>query len=332
LASDVVPNKDLRNIIKSKEHQTMKYKVLITGVTGFLCSKLAKKLLEDGHEVWGLCRNPTKASELFGAYPLYKSIIQDVCESLDLNIQFDYIVHGASPASPQMYKNYPVDVIKPNTIGTYLLLQYARMHPPKNFMFISSAAVYGEKLSEPCDENTPGVGNPLELRSCYEESKRLGENLVVSFCHQYDVNGVILRPYHVYGPGMSLGDGRVVSDFVGNAKKCEDIIIRGDGKTSRTLLYIDDFVDGALMVLFKGANAEAYNIGNPYVELTTKEMADTISSIYGLNVIVNAPVKEGYLPSPISKMPINVNKLLDLGWTPVVGFDQGIKMTIESLA
>ena len=307
----------------------MTSKVLITGATGFLCAKLAESLLSEGNEVWGLCRNKSKAEILFGTHKLWHPIFQDVCQALDLDIHFDYIIHGASPASPQMYKSYPVDVIKPNTIGTFLLLEYARKLPPKKFMFISSAAVYGEKLAGPCDENTPGIGNPLELRSCYEESKRLGENLVVSFGHQYGINNVMLRPYHVYGPGMSLDDGRVISDFVGNARRSEDIVIRGDGKASRTLLYIDDFIEGTLKVLLNGPNGEAFNIGNPYAELTTKEMADIISHIYGLKVVVNAPVKEGYLPSPISKMPINVNKLLDLGWVPKVNFKEGITKTIE---
>ena len=307
----------------------MTSKVLITGATGFLCAKLAERLLSEGNEVWGLCRNKSKAEILFGTHKLWHPIFQDVCQALDLDIHFDYIIHGASPASPQMYKSYPVDVIKPNTIGTFLLLEYARKLPPKKFMFISSAAVYGEKLAGPCDENTPGIGNPLELRSCYEESKRLGENLVVSFGHQYGINNVMLRPYHVYGPGMSLDDGRVISDFVGNARRSEDIVIRGDGKASRTLLYIDDFIEGTLKVLLNGPNGEAFNIGNPYAELTTKEMADIISHIYGLKVVVNAPVKEGYLPSPISKMPINVNKLLDLGWVPKVNFKEGITKTIE---
>jgi len=307
----------------------MTNKVLITGATGFLCAKLAERLLAEGNEVWGLCRNKSKAEILFGTHKSWHPIFQDVCQALDLDIHFDYIIHGASPASPQMYKSYPVDVIKPNTIGTFLLLEYARKLPPKKFMFISSAAVYGEKLAGPCDENTPGIGNPLELRSCYEESKRLGENLVVSFGHQYGINNVMLRPYHVYGPGMSLDDGRVISDFVGNARRSEDIVIRGDGKASRTLLYIDDFIEGTLKVLLNGPNGEAFNIGNPYAELTTKEMADIISHIYGLKVIVNAPVKDGYLPSPISKMPINVNKLLDLGWVPKVNFKEGITKTIE---
>jgi UDP-glucuronate decarboxylase len=309
----------------------MKNRFLITGATGFLCSKLTERLLSEGNEVWGLCRNTVKADEMFGKHKMWHPIFQDVCQVLDLDISFDYIIHGASPASPQMYKNHPVDVIRPNTIGTFYMLEYARRWPPKNFMFISSAAVYGDSLSKPCDEDTPGVGNPLELRSCYEESKRLGENLVVAFSHQYNLNVSIIRPYHVYGPGMSVGDGRVISDFVGNAKNREDILIRGDGNANRTLLYIDDFIDGALIVLFSGVSGQAYNIGNPNVELTTKEMAETISSIYGLKVVVNSPVKEGYLPSKIDRMPINVNKLMHLGWKPKVGFYEGIKRTVEDL-
>jgi nucleoside-diphosphate-sugar epimerase len=196
-------------------------------------------------------------------------------------------------------------------------------------MFISSAAVYGDRLNEACDEDTPGAGNPLELRSCYEESKRMGENLVISYDHQFDINTVILRPYHVYGPGMALGDGRVISDFVENAVNRQPILIRGDGLTTRTLLYIDDFIDGTLKVLSDGKRGTAYNIGNPYVELSTSEMAQTIADIYHLQVHINAPKKEGYLPSPIDKMPINVNRLLSLGWTPQINFSEGIAKTIE---
>ncbi len=303
--------------------------ILITGATGFLCSKLARKFLDDGYRVWGLTRNKALAEHIFGKDPLWTPIFQDVCDILKVDVKFDYVIHGASPASPQFYKNFPVDVIKPNTLGTLRMLEYAAIHKPKKFMFMSSAAVYGDKLKDACDEHTPGSGNPLELRSCYEESKRMGENLVISFGHQYDIDTVILRPYHVYGPGMALGDGRVISDFVENAVNNEPIVIRGDGLTTRTLLYIDDFVEGALKALFEGKRGEAYNIGNPQVELSTLEMAKTIGQIYNLNIKINVPKKDGYLPSPIDKMPINVDRLFNLGWKPNVSFHDGITKTIE---
>ncbi len=303
--------------------------VLITGATGFLCSQLARRFLDDGCRVWGLTRNKARAQLLFGKDPLWTPIYQDVCDILELDVKFDYIIHGASPASPQLYQNFPVDVIKPNTLGTFRMLEYASVHKPTKFMFISSAAVYGDKLKEACDEHTPGAGNPLELRSCYEESKRLGENLTISYGHQFDIDTVILRPYHVYGPGMALGDGRVISDFVENAVNNQSIVIRGDGLTTRTLLFIDDFIDGALKALSEGKRGEAYNIGNPKVELSTLEMATIIGEIYKLDIQINAPKKEGYLPSPIDKMPINVARLVGLGWEPKVDFPAGIVKTIE---
>jgi UDP-glucuronate decarboxylase len=304
-------------------------KILITGATGFLCSKLARKFLDEGSRVWGLTRNRVRAKELFGKDPLWTPIYQDVCETLSLDVNFDFIIHGASPASPQLYKNFPVDIIKPNTVGTLKMLEYALKYKPKKFMFVSSAAVYGDKLRDACDEHISGSGNPLELRSCYEESKRMGENLVISFGHQYDIDTVIIRPYHVYGPGMALGDGRVISDFVENAVNNQPIVIRGDGLTTRTLLYIDDFVGGSLKVLFDGKRGEAYNIGNPHVELSTLEMAEVISKIYNLEININMPKKEGYLPSPIDKMPINVARIMSLGWNPKVDFPEGIAKTIE---
>jgi UDP-glucuronate decarboxylase len=307
-----------------------KKNILITGATGFLCSKLARKFLDEGCRVWGLTRNKARAEELFGKDLLWTPIYQDVCDMLDVDVNFDFIIHGASPASPQLYKNFPVDIIKPNTIGTLKMLEYALLHKPKKFMFVSSAAVYGDKLKDACDEHTPGSGNPLELRSCYEESKRMGENLVISFGHQYDIDTVIIRPYHVYGPGMALGDGRVISDFVENAVDNQPIVIRGDGLTTRTLLYVDDFVEGALKILFDGKRGEAYNIGNPFVDLSTLEMAKVIADIYQLEIKINAPKKEGYLPSPIDKMPINVSRLMSLGWVPKVNFQEGIVNTIEN--
>ncbi len=303
--------------------------ILITGATGFLCSQLAYRFMADGYRVWGLTRNQLRAKKLFGKNPLWTAVIQDVCDPLDIDIKFDFIIHGASPASPLLYKNSPVDVIKPNTLGTLRMLEYAARSRPSRFLYISSAAIYGERLTEACDEHTPGISNPLELRSCYEESKRMGENLVISFGHQFNIDAVILRPYHVYGPGMALGDGRVISDFVENALNKETIVIRGDGLTTRTLLYIDDFVDGAIKVLFQGVRGEAYNIGNPHVELSTREMAQAISDLYELKVQINAPKRDGYLPSPIDRMPINVARLLGLGWLPKIDFHVGIKKTIE---
>jgi nucleoside-diphosphate-sugar epimerase len=307
----------------------MKKNVLITGATGFLCSNLAKNFMADGFRVWGLTRNSSRSLELFGDNPLWTPVFQDVCEPIVSHCDFDYIIHGASPASPLLYKNFPVDVIKPNTLGTLRALEHAAKCKAARFLYISSAAVYGERLKDACTENTSGLGNPLELRSCYEESKRMGENLVISFGHQFNIDTVILRPYHVYGPGMGLGDGRVISDFVENAVKRENIQIRGDGRTTRTLLYISDFVSGAEKVLFEGLRGEAYNIGNPYVELSTLEMAQTISELYNLRVNVNSPQRAGYLASPIDKMPINVSRLLGLGWLPTVDFKEGIRMTIE---
>ena len=309
--------------------EKMTKNVLITGATGFLCSQLARKFLNQGYRVWGLTRNQLRAKELFENYPLWTPIYQDVCETLDLDVDFDFIIHGASPASPQLYKNFPIDIIKPNTIGTLKVLEYALLHKPTKFMFLSSAAVYGDKIKDACDEHTSGSGNPLELRSCYEESKRMGENLVISFGHQFDIDTVIIRPYHVYGPGMALGDGRVISDFVENAVNSQPVLIRGDGLTTRTLLYIDDFIEGALKVLFNGKRGEAYNIGNPYVELSTLEMAKVIAKIFNLDIQINAPIKDGYLPSPINKMPINVARLINLGWKPNVEFPEGIVKTIE---
>jgi nucleoside-diphosphate-sugar epimerase len=309
--------------------EKMTKNVLITGATGFLCSQLARKFLNQGYRVWGLTRNRLRAKELFENYPLWTPIYQDVCETLELDVDFDFIIHGASPASPQLYKNFPVDIIKPNTIGTLKVLEYALLHKPTKFMFLSSAAVYGDKIKDACDEHTPGSGNPLELRSCYEESKRMGENLVISFGHQFDIDTVIIRPYHVYGPGMALGDGRVISDFVENAVNSQPVLIRGDGLTTRTLLYIDDFIEGALKVLFNGKRGEAYNIGNPYVELSTLEMAKVIAKIFNLDIQINVPIKDGYLPSPINKMPINVARLINLGWKPNVEFPEGIVKTIE---
>ena len=294
-----------------------------------MCSQLARKFLNKGSRVWGLTRNRERAEELFGNEPLWTPVYQDVCETLDIDVDFDFIIHGASPASPQLYNNFPVDIIKPNTIGTLKVLEYALLHKPSKFMFVSSAAVYGDKLKDACDEHTSGSGNPLELRSCYEESKRMGENLVISFGHQYDIETVIIRPYHVYGPGMAIGDGRVISDFVENAVNAQPVVIRGDGLTTRTLLFIDDFVEGALKVLLDGKRGEAYNIGNPHVELSTLEMAEVIAEIYQLKIQINVPKKEGYLPSPINKMPINVTRLMNLGWRPKVDFPEGIAKTIE---
>ena len=209
------------------------------------------------------------------------------------------------------------------------MLEFASRSNCKRFLFISSAAVYGDRLNQGCDESTSGSGNPLDLRSCYEESKRLGENLVVSYGHQFNVNTVIVRPYHVYGPLMALGDGRVVSDFVENAVRREKIRIRGDGRATRTLLYIDDFVSGIMKILEHGARGQAYNLGNPYVELSTLEMASIISKLYDIDIELNAPVKQGYSPSPIQRMPINVSKVFSLGWQPKIGFSEGIKNTID---
>jgi UDP-glucuronate decarboxylase len=317
--------------------------VLIAGANGFLPAYMVKTILYINEldkglpiKVIALIRNQSKAEERFAAY-LNRSDLQffvsDISKPLHVDEQVDFIIHAASQASPKFYASDPVGTLSANTIGTFNLLQFAKEKQVEKFLYFSSSEVYGSVASnDSISETNYGVVDPLSVRSCYAESKRMGENMCVSFCEQYQIPVSIVRPFHTYGPGLSLDDGRVFADFVACIVNGKNIEMNSDGSAVRSFCYLADATVGFFTVLLLGAEKHAYNIGNPKASVSIKQLAESLAGLYpekGIKTVFKEK-SDGYLPSAFLKLTPNISKADELGWDPETLIEEGFKRTIES--
>jgi nucleoside-diphosphate-sugar epimerase len=229
-----------------------------------------------------------------------------------------------------------VGTLLTNTIGTQHLLEYAVRSKAQRFMFFSSGEVYGVPLNptEPITETSYGYLDPMNVRSCYAESKRIGETMSIAWAKQYGLNTVVVRPFHTYGPGMALDDGRVFADFVADVVAKRDIVIRGDGSEKRCFCYLADATIGFLSVLLNGINSEAYNVANPSCEISMKNLAKLISNLFpNRNIKIrfeDSATKKNYMRSPILKALPSIEKIKKFGWLPETSLEDGFTKTIKS--
>ncbi len=324
-----------------------KKSILITGATGFIASFITHVLLAAGREhalgltVHGLVRNRAKAERVFARYTGaadLRLIVQDVSEPLSPAVGgIDIIIHAASPASPKYYRNDPIGTMLPNVTGTMNLLEYARAHAAGRFLYLSSSEVYGRVPGKArVAEESFGSLDPLDLRSCYGESKRMGEALCLSWFSQHQVPVIIARLFHTYGPGMNLEDGRVFADFVANVVRNEPLLIKGDGRARRAFCYLTDAVSGLLTVLFKGECGLAYNIGDEESEISVKALAGLLAGLFPekkLAVIRSKrPEGDAYLPSKVRRICPDTTRIRGLGWQPRVGLRRGFYRTVRSFS
>lgn len=332
---------DIQEILKSQlpwEELANKI-VLVTGANGFIPSYIVETLLAlKNVTVLALVRNLKKAETKFTHHstnPLLKFIVHDVSESFNIDEKIDIIIHAASQASPKYYGIDPVGTLNANTLGTHNMLELARKKNVQNFLFFSSCEIYGlvDSTIDEIDETYTGAFCPTDVRSCYGESKRMGENMCVCYSHQYGIKTSIVRPAHTYGPGLSLDDGRVFCDFIKNVLNSQDILLNSDGKASRKFLYISDFIKGMFLVLFKGSDKEAYNITNDR-EISILDLAKLILSLStnkNLSVRFAEGIEpKGYLKSESTKAGFVSNKLKQLGWKPLITEKDGFKRMMRS--
>lgn len=317
--------------------------VLISGANGFLPAYLVETFMaldpSWGTSVIALVRNPEKATKRFPhlmSNPRFKLIVQDVSITFDIEEKVDFIIHAASQASPKYYGVDPVGTLSANVLGTINLMKIAVKNNVESFLYFSSGEVYGEVRADqiPISEDVFGYLDCTNVRACYGESKRMGENICVSYLAQYGVKAKIVRPAHTYGPGMALDDGRVFADFVSNIVKRQNIVLNSDGSAVRPFCYLRDATLGYLRVLVDGVDGQAYNIGNPYQEYSMLDLAQELVGLYpqfGLNVVVNNPnAGKSYLKSPIKRISLSIEKVMQLGWNPEITVKEGFKRTISS--
>lgn len=320
--------------------------VLVSGAAGFLPAYMVETILflnetkfKKPALVIGIVRNFKRAEERFAFYKQRKDLqlIQaNINELPEIGREIHYIIHAASQASPKYYSTDPVGTLMPNVIGTFKLLELARKNPLECFLFFSSGEVYGVVSPQhiPMKEDDYGYVDPATVRSCYGESKRMGETMCVSWYHQYGVPAKIARPFHTYGPGMDLDDGRVFADFVRDVVNGRDITMTSDGSAIRPFCYLSDAIAGFFTVMLKGKNGEAYNVGNQYEEISIMQLAQTLVDLFpekGLRVI-SRPDTENvtYMKSNIPRNCPEISKIKSLGWDPHITVLEGFKRTILS--
>ncbi len=320
--------------------------VLISGAGGLVPAYLVHVLMSLQQaptnlscRVIGLVRNRARASQRLGRWldhPQLTLLEQDIREPLAEDIRADMMIHAASPASPKLFGTDPAGTLVANVLGTWHLLERARVTGVSRFLFVSSGEVYGQVAPEqiPTGELDYGWLDPASVRSCYAESKRLAETMCVSWQSQHGIPTVIARPFHTYGPGLDFADGRIFADFVGAVVERRELVLHSDGSAQRAFCYLTDAIHGLFTVLLKGAAGQAYNVGNEAGELSIRKLAELLQSLYPDRVpgirCQERPAHEGYLPSPILRNCPATGKLRALGWQPTTCPAVGFRRTVES--
>lgn len=243
-------------------------------------------------------------------------IQQDVSLPFKIENKVDYIIHAASKASPKYYLEQPLDTIYSNVSALKTLLEYSVNNAIKGFLYFSSSEIYGNPNSKsiPTPESYEGKVLCTNPRACYTETKRFCEMLLINYVKVYNIHAKIVRPWHVFGPGMRLDDGRVIADFISNGLRGKDIKILSDGLATRTFCYITDAHIGFWKVLFSQYNGEAFNIGNDSPEISIRNLADLMCKLFDNNIqyIFKKEDNTSYLNSSPLRCCPDINKAKSL--------------------
>ena len=300
-------------------------RILVTGGAGFIGSHLIDRLMAQGHEVicldnfyTGHKRNVLKWLD----NPYFELIRHDITEPIRL--EADQIYHLACPASPVHYQYNPVKTIKTNVLGTLNMLGLAKRVKAR-FLLAFTSEVYGDPEIHPQSEEYRGNVNPIGIRSCYDEGKRVAETLAFDYHRQNNVEIRVARIFNTYGSRMLENDGRVVSNFVVQSLKGEPLTVYGDGSQTRSFCYVSDLVEG-LMRLMNGDALGPINLGNPG-EYTILELAQAVQKMVNPDAeIIFKPLPQD---DPRRRRPDITKAKSLLGWEPTVPLQEGLKLTIE---
>ena len=301
--------------------------IVITGGSGFVGSYLCEKLINDGHEIIVVDNLLTGSTENINHLmhnENFSFIEHDVQNHIEIDSKVDYVLHFASAASPKAYTEHPVNTLKAGSVGTINTLGLAKKHDAE-YLLASTSEVYGDPLISPQTEEYWGNVNPNGERSMYDEAKRFAEAAVATYSRSYDLKTKIVRIFNTYGPRMQLNDGRVVTNFIVQALKNENITIYGDGSQTRSFSYVEDTVAG-IISLMNSSEYDVFNIGNPN-EMTVGQLAEKIIELTDST----SEIKYLELPNddPKQRKPDITKAKTKLNWEPKVNLEDGLTKTIK---
>ena len=300
--------------------------IVITGGSGFVGSYLCENLINDGHKIIVIDNLLTGSTENINNLMDNKNfsfIEHDVQNHIEIEDKVDYVLHFASAASPKAYTEHPVNTLKAGSVGTINTLGLAKKHSAE-YLLASTSEVYGDPLISPQNEEYWGNVNPNGERSMYDEAKRFAEAAVATYSRSYGLKTKIVRIFNTYGPRMQLNDGRVVTNFIVQALRNENITIYGDGTQTRSFSYVEDTVAG-IISLMNSTEYDVFNIGNPN-EMTVGKLAEKIIELTDST----SEIKYLELPNddPKQRKPDITKAKTKLNWEPKVNLDEGLAKTI----
>ena len=298
---------------------------LVTGATGIIGQAIVKRLKKENTNIIAIVRDVKNAERILGKETQsFHYLVGDVTTIKPVNVNANFIIHAASQTSSKAFIDEPVETIMTSFVGTRNMLEFARINPIKSFVYLSTMEVYGNPITEEKIIETHECNlDVMKVRACYPESKRMCENLCVSYLSEYNVPAKVIRLTQTFGEGVKYDDKRVFAEFARCVIEERDIVLNTKGETKRNYLYTEDAVDAILTVLLRGENGSAYNAANEETYCSIYEMAYVVAKTCANNKIKvfvndrNDYERRGYAPT--LKMNLDVSKLKELGWRPKVG-------------
>ena len=306
-------------------------RILITGGAGFIGSHLADRLLSEGHSVIAidnLATGHTRNIEHLAGHERFHFIKHDVTEYMYIEGKLDVVLHLASLPSPVDYLKKPIPTLKVGALGTHKALGLARAKSAR-FMLASTSEVYGDPLVHPQPESYWGNVNPVGPRGVYDESKRFAEAITMAYHRYHGLDTRIFRIFNTYGPRMRPEDGRVVTNFIGQALHEQPMTVYDDGSRTRSFCFVSDLVDGIVKLMHSSEN-EPVNLGNP-LEMSILGFAQIVQKLAGTKseIVFVTPTDERTKDDPQVRRPDITKARTVLGWEPQVSVEEGISRTID---
>lgn len=310
--------------------------ILVTGATGLIGTFLVDVLMQNPskrYNLWICGRNVESARKRFGQYmndTSFHFFCQDLTQPINNDTDFNYIIHTAGNSFPAAFSTDPVGTLRGTIMGTDNLLRYGMEHRMERLLYVSSGEVYGDGDGNIWSEHDSGYVDVTNPRACYPTAKRAAENLCACYHSQYGTDVVTVRPSHIYGPTFTTSDNRAYAQFIRNAVKGEDIILKSDGSQQRSYCYVADCVSAILYVLFFGESGQAYNVADEESFISIKDLADFTAHEGGAKVVFQIPDKEeknGY--STLKSTRLDNSSLKALGWTAKTHIKEGISKTVN---